>query len=165
MATVQLAVGDDAFALGADVDQDLVLVDTDYAAFDHVAVLEALDVGVLLGEQLLHRGGFGAKAPHRRRLLFLTSRRCVREISLADGRHGFDGGVDERSALNAVGDARRCVCGRCVCGRCVCGRWICSGHTGVVPGGLLDYRYHGGECLRFRRGPALLLFGQGGSHS
>ena len=29
-------------------------------AFDHVAVLEALDVGVLLGEQLLHRRGLGA---------------------------------------------------------------------------------------------------------
>ncbi len=56
MAAVELAVADDALALGADVDEDLVLVDADDVALDDVAVLEALDVGVLLGEQLLHRG-------------------------------------------------------------------------------------------------------------
>ena len=60
---VELAVGDDAFALRADVDEDLVLVDPDDRAFDHVAVLEALDVAVLLGEQLGHRGWLG---PRRR---------------------------------------------------------------------------------------------------
>ena len=52
---VELAVRDDAFALGADVDEDLVLVDPDDGPLDDVAVLEALDVRVLLGEQLLHR--------------------------------------------------------------------------------------------------------------
>ena len=41
--------------LRADIDEDLVLVDPDDGALDDIAVLEALDVGVLLGEQLLHR--------------------------------------------------------------------------------------------------------------
>src|SRR4029079_17002563 len=59
VATEQLAVADDALALRADVDQDLVLVDADGRALDHVAVLEALDVGVLFGEQLLHRRRLG----------------------------------------------------------------------------------------------------------
>ena len=63
VAAVELAVADDAFRLRADVDQDLVLVDAHDRAFDHVAVLEALDVGVLLGEQLLHRRGLGAGRP------------------------------------------------------------------------------------------------------
>ena len=63
----------DAFALGADVDQDLVLVDADDLTLDDVAVLEALDVRILLGEELLHRRGLGselgarASAPPRRR--------------------------------------------------------------------------------------------------
>src|SRR4029079_9292653 len=61
VATEQLAVADDALALGADVDQDLVLVDADHRALDDVAVLEALDVGVLLGEELLHRRRLGAR--------------------------------------------------------------------------------------------------------
>ena len=67
IAAVQLAVADDAFALGADVDQDLVLVDPDDGALDHVAVLEALDVRVLLGEELLHRRRLGTKLASRRR--------------------------------------------------------------------------------------------------
>ena len=61
MAAEQLAIADDAFALGADVDEDLVLVDADDGAVDDVAVLEALDVRVLLGEELLHRGRLGAE--------------------------------------------------------------------------------------------------------
>ncbi len=61
VATEQLAVADDALALGADVDEDLVLVDADDLAFDHVTVLERLDVGVLLGEQLLHRRRLGSE--------------------------------------------------------------------------------------------------------
>ena len=61
VAAEQLAVADDAFALGADVDEDLVLVDADDRALDDVAVLEALDVRVLLGEELLHRGRLGAE--------------------------------------------------------------------------------------------------------
>jgi hypothetical protein len=63
VAAVELAVADDAFRLRADVDQDLVLVDAHDRAFDHVAVLEALDIGVLLGEQLLHRRGLGTGRP------------------------------------------------------------------------------------------------------
>ena len=63
---------DDALALRPDVDEDLVLVDPDDGALDDVAVLEALDVGVLLGEQLLHRGRLGAEvADGLRRLLGL----------------------------------------------------------------------------------------------
>ena len=62
VAAVELAVADHALGLGADVDEDLVLVDADDGAFDHVTVLEALDVRVLLREQLLHRGRLGAGA-------------------------------------------------------------------------------------------------------
>ena len=65
VATEQLAVADDALALRADVDEDLVLVDADDLALDDVAVLEALDVGVLLGEQLLHRRRLGAEVARR----------------------------------------------------------------------------------------------------
>src|SRR3989449_1706030 len=66
VATEELAVADDALALRADVDQDLVLVDADDGALDDVAVLEALDVGVLLGEKLLHRRRLGAGRDGRR---------------------------------------------------------------------------------------------------
>ena len=59
VAAVELAVADHALALGADVDEDLVLVDPDDGAFDDVAVLEALDVRVLLRQQFRHRGGLG----------------------------------------------------------------------------------------------------------
>ncbi len=55
VATEELAVADDALGLRADVDEDLVLVDPHDRAVDHVPVLEALDVRVLLGEELLHR--------------------------------------------------------------------------------------------------------------
>ena len=61
LTTKQLTVADHALGLGADVNKDLVLVDPHDGAIDDVAVLEALDVRVLLGEELLHRGGLGAK--------------------------------------------------------------------------------------------------------
>ena len=73
VATEQLAVADDAFALGPDVDQDLVLVDPDDLALDDVAVLEALDVRVLLGEELLHRRRLGAERASRGRLLLVVA--------------------------------------------------------------------------------------------
>ena len=73
VATEQLAVADDAFGLRADVDEDLVLVDPDDVALDHVTVLEALDVGVLLGEQLLHRRGLRPELA-RRGDLFVVGR-------------------------------------------------------------------------------------------
>ena len=60
VAAVQLAVADDAFRLGTDVDEDLVLVDAHHGALDHVAVLEAADLACLLVEQLLHRRRLGA---------------------------------------------------------------------------------------------------------
>ena len=44
VAAVQLAVADHAFRLGADVDEDLVLVDAHDGALDDVAVLEAADL-------------------------------------------------------------------------------------------------------------------------
>src|SRR6266540_3202830 len=53
--TEQLTVRNDALALRADIDQDFVFVDPDDVAFNHVSVLEGLDLGVLLGQQLLHR--------------------------------------------------------------------------------------------------------------
>src|SRR4029078_6025347 len=66
VTTEQLAVADHALGLGADVDEDLVLVDPDDRAVDDVAVLEALDVRVLLGEQRFHRRGLGAEVARRR---------------------------------------------------------------------------------------------------
>src|SRR5207245_8039472 len=62
VATEQLAIADDALGLCADVDEDLVLVDPDHGPFDDVTVLEGLDLGVLLREQLLHRGRLGTGA-------------------------------------------------------------------------------------------------------
>ena len=73
VATEQLAVADDAFALGADVDEDLVLVDADDLALDDVAVLEALDVRVLLGEELLHRRRLGAELARGRGLVLVVA--------------------------------------------------------------------------------------------
>jgi hypothetical protein len=51
----QLAGGDDALGLVADVEQDLVLVDLDDDSLDDVAVVEVLDGGVDRGEQVLLR--------------------------------------------------------------------------------------------------------------
>src|SRR3954463_8292581 len=61
MATEQLAVADDALGLRTDVDEDLVLVDAHDRAIDDITVLEALDIRVLLGEQLLHRRRLGTE--------------------------------------------------------------------------------------------------------
>ncbi len=120
VATEQLAVADDAFALGADVDEDLVLVDADDLALDDVTVLEALDVGVLLGEQLLHRRRLGsevarrARAPRPRRRWRRArrrSRRRVRRVGVGRGRRrgGLDGarrrGPRRRSRLGVGGSA------------------------------------------------------------
>src|SRR6185312_3277799 len=66
----QLAVADDAFALGTDIYEDLVLVDADDLSLDDVTVLEALDVRVLLGEKLLHRRRLGAELARGSRFLF-----------------------------------------------------------------------------------------------
>ncbi len=63
-AADQLTVADDSLALAAEVDQDLVRIDADDGALDHVAVLEALHLVVGIVEQLRHRhrlfGGDGA---------------------------------------------------------------------------------------------------------
>jgi hypothetical protein len=48
----QLARGDDALGLVADVEQDLVPIDLDDGAFDNVAVIEVLDGLVDRGEEL-----------------------------------------------------------------------------------------------------------------
>ena len=92
VAAEQLAVADDALALGADVDEDLVLVDPDDAAFDDVAVLEALDVRVLLGEQLLHRRRLGTEVAGRRGRLVL-------------GRGGRIGGLGSERSSTVVSGA------------------------------------------------------------
>ena len=57
----QLARGDDALGLVADVEQDLVAVDLDDGAFDDVAVVEVLDGRVDRGEEVL----FGADVVDR----------------------------------------------------------------------------------------------------
>ena len=105
MTTEQLAIADDALALGADVDEDLVLVDADDLALDDVTVLEALDVRVLLGEQLLHRRRLGAHRARRDDRLLVIARgrrvgrllggqRALRAVGtggLGDGRIGGGG--------------------------------------------------------------------------
>ena len=106
VAAVELAVADDAFRLGADVDEDLVLVDPNDIALDHVTVLEALDVLALLGEELLHGRRLGSEVAHGRRLWFGL-----------DGFHGLDGFGHRRRVLDCRGrgGGRVVACG--VCGR------------------------------------------------
>ena len=57
----QLAVADDALALATEVDEDLVRIDADDGALDHVAVLEALDLVVGALHQLGHRRRLGLR--------------------------------------------------------------------------------------------------------
>ena len=73
VAPEQLAIADDALALGADVDEDLVLVDANDLTLDDVTVLEALDVRVLLGEELGHRRRLGAELARRARALLVVA--------------------------------------------------------------------------------------------
>ena len=96
MATEQLAIADDAFALGADVDQDLVLVDPDDLALDDIAVLEALDVRVLLGQELLHRRRLRAERRGRAR--------APRSSSLAAGASAVSSAL---SGIDSGGSRRR----------------------------------------------------------
>ena len=113
VAAEELPVADHALGLGADVDQDLVLVDADDRAFDDIAVLEALDVGVLLGEQLLHRRRLGAGAPGDGRclvLLLLRGGRSVGDVLLA-GDGGFGAGLGG-GGLVGDGDRRDGLLGR-----------------------------------------------------
>ena len=110
VATEQLAVADDALALRADVDEDLVLVDPDDVALDDVAVLEALDVGVLLGEQLLHRRRLGAEVARRRgRLGLVLGGRgvggCRRLRPSPRRRGGLGGGLVGSAAASARASA------------------------------------------------------------
>ena len=104
VATEQLAVADDALALGADVDEDLVLVDADHLALDDVTVLEALDVRVLLGEELLHGRRLGAELARSRLLLVVAGGGRVGGLVVAEGlgRSTVLGGVDDRG----FGDGR-----------------------------------------------------------
>ena len=236
MATEQLAIADDALALGADVDEDLVLVDADDLALDDVTVLEALDVRVLLGEQLLHRRRLGAlrrapgrPAPRHRSaagasavssadsepsvpLRWMPRRRVRRRqgpqrrarsrrrrarsrrrwgpparrrtpmrrsrplpalvaSASAEGPAGSPSGSAAASVATAsvatasVATASGRGCG--FLGRCdgvggAGGGFVGDGNRrGAVLGRLVG----GGDGLRLRRGPALLLFGQGSGHS
>src|SRR3954449_3663359 len=52
LADRELVVGDDPFALVADVDEDLVVVDADDAAGDDLALLEVREGGVVVGDDL-----------------------------------------------------------------------------------------------------------------
>ena len=153
VAPKELAVADHALRLGADVDEDLVLVDTDNGPFDHVAMLEALDVRVLLGEQLLHRGRLGTGPSDGGR-----------------GRFVLRLGVRGRGSLgclvlgNQVRDGRRVGCLLRGGGRGLGGGLGNGGLVGDGDGrdGLFGRRSVDGGCgLRRRRGPALLLVGQG----
>ena len=95
VAAVELAVRDDTFALGSDVDEDLVAIDANHGAFHDITVLEALDVGILLGEELFHGGGLGSPDHrldrHLGRLLGLLRGRRIDHVVFAHhdrfGRH------------------------------------------------------------------------------
>ena len=65
VAAVELAVADHALALGPDVDEDLVAIDPNDRSLDDVAMLEAADVRILLGEQLGHRRRLRPGRPSR----------------------------------------------------------------------------------------------------
>ena len=187
VATEQLAVADDALALGADVDEDLVLVDADDLALDDVAVLEALDVGVLLGEQLLHRRRLGSELARRSRLLLVVAR-GGRVGRLVGAQRVVGGRLAALRTPRPPGPRRRPPTRRLVgsrrprprrCGRPASGSAsvaaasaavVCAGGGLVGDGDRRDGVFgrlvgDGGDSLRLRRGPALLLFGQGSGHS
>ena len=85
VTAVELPVRDDAFALGADVDQDLIAVDPDDGPLDDIAMLEAADVGVLFGEELLHRGGLTSLDNGRGWLFFrLLGGRRIGDLRFGD---------------------------------------------------------------------------------
>src|SRR6185436_10979546 len=103
VASEELAVADDALALRTDIHEDLILVDADDRALDDVAVLEALDVGFLLGEQLLHRRRFGSQIARRGgRLRCDLSGRCVGDGCIARG-FGFRSRLRLRSCSCRLG--------------------------------------------------------------
>jgi hypothetical protein len=199
MTTEQLAIADHALALGADVDEDLVLVDPDDLALDDVTVLEALDVRVLLGEEFFHRRRLGAELARGGGLVLflLTGGRRIgglvrtqlfgRGLAVRgrlDGRRGLGrggglgpigfgvgGGIGDGfgvgSLRGGIGRGYRLRFGGGFGGR--------FGFVGAG-GGLVGDGYRrdglfgrlvgdGGDGLRLRRGPALLVFGQGSGHS
>ena len=95
VSAVQLAVADHALALGPDVDEDLVAVDANDGSLDDVTVLEAADVGVLLGEKLGHRGRLRSRGRGRFGLGLGRGRigkLCRQHVGL-DDELGFDRGL------------------------------------------------------------------------
>ena len=169
-ATEQLAVADDTLALGPDVDQDLILVDPDDLTLDDVAVLEALDVRVLLGEQLLHRRRLRPEGAGGNGLLVLIAGGGrMRGLFRAEDGFGLGArfrvgflrhGLRRRFGLRSDLDLRLRGGGGFVCGG---GGLVGDGNRrdGIF-GRLVG---DGGGGLRLRRGPARLLFGQGVGHS
>ena len=178
MSTVELAVRNHTFALRADVDENLVSVDTNDGAFNDVAVLEALDVGVLLGQQLLHGGGLGPQDNRLLRGLFRLlggGRVCylgfAHRCRFGGGRGGRLAGLDHLHVVlvTVVGLDRCCGSGRGGLvglvglvgldrrGGCSRGGLVGEGLAGGLLGRPISDR---GCCLGLRRGPAHLLFGQ-----
>src|SRR3954454_19129309 len=108
VAAEQLAIADDAFALGPDVDQDLVLVDADDRAFDDVTVLEALDLAIGLGEELLHGRRLGTA-----RALLTVRRGCGCSVGWCSvGRGGLGGGCFGWRGFRCRRGLGRCIGGR-----------------------------------------------------
>ncbi len=110
VAAVELAIADDTFRFRADVDEDLVLVDADDVALDHIAVLQAPDLARLLVEQLFHGRRLGSRlrgAEHGRRR---------ERFRLLVGGGGF-GNLVRRQVGNRQ---HRCLDDRCLggCRRC-----------------------------------------------
>src|SRR6185369_15217635 len=133
VTAVELAIADDALGLRADVDEDLVLVDPDDGALDNVAVLEALDVRVLLREQLFHRRRLGAQVARSgdqvgRVVLFGGGR--VSHLIGADGRLG----ARLRGVVRSIGSVALDLGRRCL------------GHDRIGRAGLVG---HGSNRLSF----------------
>ena len=140
MAPIELAIADDALALGADVDENLVLVDPHNRAFDNVPVLEALDVGVLLGQQLGHRGRLGAGR-------WTTHDRRLRLVGVFGGRR-----IGDVRGGHALGD-RSGMFGDCRLGDRVLGDRVlghCRLGNGVVRDWVFRDRVLGNGMLRGR---------------
>ena len=139
MPTVELAVRNDTLALGADVDEDLVAIDADDGAFDDVTVLEAADVGVLLGEELFHGRGLGPHDRGRRgQLVQLFGRRRIGNLGFGH-RDWLEGGRGGRlTGLDCLGGGGL-------------GGLVGGGYAGGLLGRLVSDR---GRCLGLRRGPA-----------
>ena len=197
VAPEQLAIADDALALGADVDEDLVLVDADDLPSTTSPCLKLLmsescsarSSSIVVGSGPRSRAGAGSSSSS----LAAGASAVSSALSASPAGSGPVGGWPLADASIGVAADSSTVARRCfgcrVGGRCdrlvgwrrgrvdgcalrfggragvvgAGGGLVCNGNRregliGRLVGG-------GGARLRLRRGPALLLFGQGSGHS